>query len=133
MLVRLRKGAAGGGDNAVTGNYQVSLAGDGGFIKVGRWMSNTEFEMVQCSGRMVEGAGGQTFVTTGGAESFSAALKGSIYAEFEVPSNSLLQGGGPNWYKASGPNAGKAMQSALNKQGGQLLPEIRGLKQITVK
>lgn len=47
-----------------------------------------------------------------------------------MPTNSLLQGGQSNWFKTIGPNAGKAMQSSLQKQGGQLLPPIQNLSPI---
>ena len=97
---------------------------------VGRWMSRAEYEIMSKTGQMVEGAGGQTFVATGGPEAFSAAAEGSVYAEFQVPTNSLLQGGLTNWFKVLGPNAGKAMQAALEKQGGQLLPKIQNLSPI---
>jgi RHS repeat-associated protein len=97
---------------------------------VGRWMSKAEYEIMANSSKMVEGAGGQTFVATGGSEAFNAAAKGSVYAEFQVPTNSLLQGGQANWFKVLGPNAGKAMQGALQKQGGQLLPQIQNLTPI---
>ena len=97
---------------------------------VGRWMSKAEYEMMAKTGRMVEGAGGQTFVATGGPGAFNAAAKGSVYVEFQVPTSSLLQGGQANWFKVIGPNAGKAMQGALQKQGGQLLPQIQNLSPI---
>ena len=61
---------------------------------VGRWMSKTEYDILAKTGQMVEGAGGQTFVATGGPDVFAAAAKGSEYAEFQVPTTSLLQGGG---------------------------------------
>lgn len=97
---------------------------------VGRWMSQSEYATMSKTGQMVEGSGGQTFVTKAGPDSFTAAAKGSVYAEFQVPSNSLLQGGKEGWFKAIGPNAGKAMQGALQKQGGQLLPQIKKLSPI---
>ncbi|ANI89316.1 hypothetical protein A9P82_08435 [Arachidicoccus ginsenosidimutans] len=109
----------------------VGIAAEGGeMITVGRWMSVTEYETMATTGQMVEGAGGQTFVSIGGADAFQAASKGSVYAEFQVPANSLLQGGQANWFKAIGPNAGQAMQAALQKQGGQLLPQIQNLSPI---
>jgi hypothetical protein len=80
---------------------------------VGRWMSKAEYEMKVKTGRMVEGAGGQTFVATGGPEAFTAAAKGSVYVEFQVPTNSLLQGGQVNWFKVLGSNSAKALQAAL--------------------
>jgi hypothetical protein len=97
---------------------------------VGRWMSKAEYEIMAKTGRMVEGAGGQTFVSTGGSAAFNAAAKGSVYVEFDIPTNSLLQGGQANWFKVLGPNSGRAMQTALQKQGGQLLPKIQNLSPI---
>jgi hypothetical protein len=82
------------------------------------------------TGQMVEGAGGQTFVATGGANAFDAAAKGSVYAEFQVPTNSLIQGGQSNWYKVLGPSAKPSQQYMLKKQGGELLPYIQGLSKI---
>lgn len=79
-----------------------------GMTTVGRWMSKAEYEIIAKTGQMVEGAGGQTFVATGGSGAFNAAAKGSVYAEFEVATGSLLQGGQANWFKVLGPNSGKA-------------------------
>jgi len=93
-------------------------------------MSKAEYGVMSKTGRMVEGAGGQTFVGTGGSSAFSGAARGSVYAEFQVPTNSLLQGGQANWFKVLGPNSGRAMQGALQKQGGQLLPKIQNLSPI---
>ncbi|WP_260209666.1 RHS repeat domain-containing protein [Apibacter adventoris] len=101
-----------------------------GMTTVGRWMSKAEYEIMVKTGKMVEGAGGQTFVATGGQNAFTSAAKGSVYAEFQVPTNSLLQGGKEGWFKVIGPNAGKAMQGALQKQGGQLLPKVKNLTPI---
>jgi RHS repeat-associated protein len=105
-------------------------ASEQGMTTVGRWMSGTEYATMRETGAMVEGAGGQTFVSVGGSGSFNAAAKGSVYAEFKLPANSLLQGGQSNWYKTIGPNAGNAMQNALKKQGGEILPKISGLTEI---
>ncbi|MGB4775790.1 MAG: hypothetical protein WBP45_11500 [Daejeonella sp.] len=97
---------------------------------VGRWMSKAEYLAMKNGGRVLEGTGGQTFVMKGGSDFFKGASKGSIYAEFQVPSNSLLQGGQSNWFKVIGPNASKIMQGAVEKQGRQLLPQIQNLSPI---
>ncbi len=125
----------GGGGRAATRSGLVARgmgnqAANTGMTTVGRWMSKAEYEMMANTGRMVEGAGGQTFVATGGSGAFNAATKGSVYVEFQVATNSLLQGGQANWFKVLGPNAGKAMQGALQKQGGELLPQIQNLSPI---
>ncbi|UZD35982.1 TreTu family toxin [Capnocytophaga ochracea] len=97
---------------------------------VGRWMSRAEYDIMLKTGRVVEGAGGQTFVATGGSGAFNAAPKGSVYVEFQVPTNSLLQGGKSNWFKLIGPNASKSQRFLLEKQGGQILPEAKNISPV---
>lgn len=97
---------------------------------VGRWMSEAEYNAMKSGTTVLEGAGGQTFVTQGGSNVFPSAARGSIYAEFQVPTNSLLQGGRSGWYKLIGPNASRSQQYLLQKQGGQLLPQYRNLSRI---
>ena len=97
---------------------------------VGRWMSQAEYEAMKAGGRMLEGAGGKTSVATGGFDSFAGAAKGSVYAEFQVPTNSLIQGGQSNWFSILGPNASKSQLFMLEKQGGQILPQIQNLSGI---
>jgi hypothetical protein len=101
-----------------------------GMTKVGRWMSEAEYNVMKNTGRMVEGAGGKTSVAVGGSNAFTGAAKGSVYVEFEVPTSSLIQGGQSNWYSIIGHNATKAMQHALQKQGGQVLPQVQNLSPI---
>lgn len=114
------------------GGALLSRAGaPAGMTTVGRWMSLSEYETMQATQSMVEGAGGQTFVSTTGPASYGAqAAKGSVYAEFQVPTKSLLQGGRADWFKTIGPSAGRAMQSKLAKQGGQIMPTIQKLSPI---
>ena len=102
----------------------------GGEVKVGRWMSENEYNIMKKTGRMVEGDGGSTFVATGGSDAYKGAKAGSVYVEFKIPKNSLIQGGKPNWYKVIGPNARANQIYQLNKQGGQMLPKVRSLSPI---
>ena len=97
----------------------------GGEVRVGRWMSENEYNIMKKTGRMVEGPEGLTFVATGGSDAFQGAKVGSVYVEFKVPKNSLIQGGKPNWYKTVGPSAKGSQIRALNKQGGQMLFKAR--------
>jgi hypothetical protein len=99
-------------------------------VTVGRWMSKAEYATMLKTGRMVEGGGGLTFVSKGGSTAFSAAAEGSVYIEFQVASRSLLQGGRSNWFKAIGPGASESMKAALQKQGGQLLPNVKNISPI---
>ena len=100
-------------------------------VRVGRWMSQAEYQAMRETGRLQEGAGGSTSVATGGSGSFAKqAPAGSVYVEFTVPRASLLQGGQADWFKAVGPGASKSMRFMLEKQGGELLPQVKNLSRI---
>jgi filamentous hemagglutinin len=59
--------------------------------RVGRWMSPDELAQMQSGNKVVQGSGGQTFISTNGASAFKAtAPNGSVYVEFDVPTNSDL-------------------------------------------
>ncbi len=109
---------------------ETQTINDVSMTRVGRWMSPDELAQMQSSNKIVQGGGGQTFISTNGAaDSKGAASKGSVYVEFDVPSSGLLQGGKEGWYKMIGPDASKSQQYLLNKQGEEHLP---GVKNITV-
>ncbi|MDP2226814.1 MAG: RHS repeat-associated core domain-containing protein, partial [Moraxellaceae bacterium] len=74
--------------------------------RVGRWMSETEFNLMNQTGRVVEGAGGRTYVVNpANPVAFTGAGRGSsIYAEFNVPTNVLKLGSKPEWSVIPGPN-----------------------------
>ncbi len=119
------KGAAGSllklGETKVINNVSMT--------RVGRWMSPGELLQMQGNNRVVQGAGGQTFISINGAADFKgAASKGAVYVEFDVPSNGLLQGGKEGWYKMIGQDASKSQQYLLKKQGGEHLPEVKNIK-----
>ncbi|MCA5967579.1 MULTISPECIES: hypothetical protein [Pseudomonas] len=64
---------------------------------------------MQNTNKVVQGCGGQTFISTNGIADFKAAApKGSVYVEFAVPANRLFQGGKDGWSKMIGPDAGKS-------------------------
>ncbi|RYH21042.1 MAG: hypothetical protein EON54_25860, partial [Alcaligenaceae bacterium] len=74
--------------------------------RVGRWMSGTEFKLMNQTGRVVEGAGGRTYVLNpANPSAFTSAGKGSsVYAEFDVPTSVLRVGSKPEWSVIPGPN-----------------------------
>jgi filamentous hemagglutinin len=119
------KGAAGSllklGETKVINNVSMT--------RVGRWMSPGELLQMQGNNRVVQGAGGQTYISINGAADFKgAASKGAVYVEFDVPSSGLLQGGKEGWYKMIGQDASKSQQYLLEKQGGEHLPEVKNIK-----
>jgi hypothetical protein len=72
---------------------------------VGRWMSQAELKTMQSTGRVVEGADGRTSVIRPpNPGSYTAAPPGSVYAQFNVPTSVLRQGGRPDWAIIPGPN-----------------------------
>ena len=97
------------------------------WITVGRWMSEEEYNLMKKSDILIGESGGLTFVTTGGHDSYTGADKGSIYVEFEVPKNSLIQGGKENWYKIVSPTASRSQKYQVEKQGGEIPPKYRKL------
>ena len=99
--------------------------GKGEMTTVGRWMSKTELETMQSTGRVVESWSTKTDVSINGYEDFMPMVtKGQVYVEFSVPTNSLIGGGKPGWFHMIGPNAGSSRKAALLKQGGQMLPKF---------
>jgi len=121
------KGAKGTANTALKLG-ETQTINDVSMTRVGRWMSPDELAQMQSSNKIVQGGGGQTFISTNGAADFKgAASKGSVYVEFDVPSSGLLQGGKEGWYKMIGPDASKSQQYLLNKQGGEHLPEVKNI------
>lgn len=90
-------------------------------------MSEEEYNLMKKSDIPIGESGGLTFVTTGGHDSYTGADKGSIYVEFEVPKNSLIQGGKENWYKIVSPTASRSQKYQVEKQGGEIPPKYRNL------
>ena len=108
---------------------ETKVVNDVSMTRVGRWMSPDELAQMRNTNKVVQGGGGQTFISTNGVADFKGpAPKGSVYVEFDVPANSLLQGGKDGWFKMIGPDAGKSQQFLLNKQGGEYLPAIKNIE-----
>lgn len=92
---------------------------------VGRWMSSSEYGAMQQTGKVQAGAGGVTSVSTGGiSNSWNGAKSPAVYAEFNVPTNSLIKGGNTNWFKLVSPEANRSSIDKLSRQNGPFLDEI---------
>lgn len=98
--------AATAGDSATAGDAGTATGGSGGSVtRVGRWMGKSEFNQMSSTGRVVEGAGGRTYVISPpDPAAYPSAANGSVYAEFDVPSNVLRPASQPNWWQIPGPN-----------------------------
>ena len=98
-----------GGDGGAARDEGAGAAADMGgsddLTRVGRWMSQNEFDQMSNTGRVVEGVGGRTYVVNPpDPAAYSSSAKGSVDAEFDVPSTSLSSAGRPGWGVIPGPN-----------------------------
>jgi RHS repeat-associated protein len=93
-----------------------------GYTRVGRWMSEDEFEQMTATNRVIEGGGGRTYVISPpNPASYQGAPPGSVFATFDVPTSSLRQGGQWDWYFIPGPNIGT---SIFGTPPGQMPPAM---------
>jgi hypothetical protein len=68
-------------------------------------MSQKEFDMMSDSGKVIEGAGGRTYVVRPpNPDSFKPPKGSKVYAEFDVPSNVLKPASKKEWAVIPGPN-----------------------------
>ena len=74
--------------------------------RVGRWMSMEEYEEMLRTGQVQCSGGNITHVTNpSNPDAFQAYPRGSIFVEFDIPTDSLRQGGNPGWGIIPGPNS----------------------------
>ena len=84
---------------------EAATAAGGGLTRVGRWMSQGEFDAMSETGLVQEGAGGRTYVVNpANPAAYQSAAPGSVYSEFNVPTDSLFPAGKPEWPVIPGPN-----------------------------
>ena len=100
-------------------------------VRAGRWMSRTEYEAMKKTGQLQEGAGGMTSMATSGPGSFvRETAPGSVYVEFSVARNSVVQGGQADWLTGVSASANRSMQAVIRKQGGELSPSVYNISLI---
>ncbi|OOM43832.1 hypothetical protein CBEIJ_38290 [Clostridium beijerinckii] len=89
--------------------------------RVGRWMSQEEYEKMVKTGQVQMSGDNKVHVANpADIDAFSKqAPKGSIYVEFDVPSNTISQGGTDGWGIINGPGS---LLDRLNARKG--LPPI---------
>ncbi|NQZ38477.1 MAG: hypothetical protein HRT58_22640 [Crocinitomicaceae bacterium] len=102
----------------------------GNTTTVGRWMSRTEAADMRNGSPAAVGAGNKTSVTVGGSDVWPSAVRGSVYVEFDVPTNCLVQGGGDGIYSILGPDASLSQMSQLKKLGGQASPPVQNISPV---
>jgi hypothetical protein len=108
VVADVETGASVDGEGEVADTVDVADGGlSGGVTRVGRWMSPTEYDAMSVSGTVQEGAGGVTSVSNPADPEvwMRQTASGSKYAEFDVPTDSLTQGGKAGWATIRGPNS----------------------------
>ncbi len=99
--------------------------------RVGRWMSQAEYDTMVKTGKVPESFTGTTHVASpADINAFGKQAKpGSIYVEFDVPS-SLLKPTNEGWSKIVGPNS---LEGRLATKKGQPIPEMPSATNIEIK
>ena len=90
--------------------------------RVGRWMSQVEYDAMKFSGRVQESFSGTTHVANpaDAAAFINQAKPGSLYVEFNVPMSSL-RATNEGWSKVIGPNS---LEGRLAARKGQSVPQM---------
>lgn len=91
-------------------------------VRVGRWMSPQEYDMMRATGSVQESHSGTTHVASPADQAaFEAqAAVGSVYVEFDVPRDSVKPTQ-PGWAKILGPNT---LEARLAAAKGQIIPQM---------
>jgi hypothetical protein len=107
-------------------------AGTGGWIRVGRWMSEEELADMRATNMMQEstgGGGGSWVASPASPSAYNAAKPGSVYVEFDVPAGSLKPAGS-GWARIPGPNS---VEGRLAVRKGESVPQLPEARNIEVK
>ena len=120
-----------GGAIAISaGGKSIKSTSKSNTVRVGRWMSEKELAKMKETGKVQEGAGGQTYGSTAGPNDFKkTAKKGSLYVEYDVDNKSVITPAGKKtWVKTLGNSAPKSQKHRLKKQGGSFNPSAKNIK-----
>ena len=103
-------------------------------VKVGRWMSRDEYDLMTLASQVQESKSGTTHVALPADPiAFQAqAAPGSLYVEFDVPRSSIKptrQG----WAKILGPHTLEARLAAMKGQPIPQMPPAENIQHILTK
>ena len=119
---------AGKAVEAVKGSVRSAGKGGSDTTRVGRWMSQGEYDKMVASGKVQMSGDNKVHVANpADINAFrKQATKGSIYVEFDVPSNTISKGGTDGWGIINGPGS---LLDRLNAKKG--LPRITEMPNAT--
>ena len=109
----------------ITISQRLSVKGESGTTKVGRWMSQEEYAKMVETGKVQMSPNGNTSYVANPADinAFGSQAKpGSIYVEFDVDSSRIYQAGNDGWGQIPGPGS---LYDRLNIKKG--LPPIEDM------
>lgn len=118
---------------AEKGNAAESGEGGSNTTRVGRWMSQEEYDKMISSGKVQMSGDNKVHVANpADIDAFGKkAPKGSLYVEFDVPSNTISQGGTDGWGIINGP--GSLMDRLNAKKGLPRITEMPNATNITIE
>ncbi|MCF3124860.1 RHS repeat protein, partial [Streptomyces arenae] len=105
------------------------------WTRVGRWMSDDEYNKMVSEGRVQPGAGDRSYVANPPDSSAYGrqAAPGTSYVEYDVPLSSLRPGGEPGWSQIEGPNSLRGRMAARKGLPLPEFPEVRNIEKIMTK
>ena len=105
-----------------------------GFVRVGRWMSPQEYDLMTATGFVQESRSGTTHVASPADQAaFQAqAAVGSLNIEFDVPRDSV-KATQPGWAKILGPNTLEARLAAAKGRPMPQMPPAANIQHIATK
>jgi len=103
-------------------------------VRVGRWMSPQEYDLMTATGFVQESRSGTTHVASPADQAaFQAqAAVGSVYVEFDVPRDSV-KATQPGWAKILGPNTLEARLASAKGQPIPQMPRATNIQHVTTK
>jgi hypothetical protein len=109
------------------GGVLVPPAPPPGYARVGRWMSQGEYDAMVAEGRVqptLEGLEAKSVTVPPDPDAFRAARPGSVFVEFDVPAEQLARGGTSRWGIVFGPNSLYGRLAASRGKPVSALPEV---------
>ena len=114
---------------------QQGIASESGTdtTRVGRWMSQDEYDKMFASGKVQMSGDNKVHVANpADINAFGKqAPKGSIYVEFDVPSNTISKGGADGWGIINGP--GSLLDRLYKQKGLSRITEMPNATNISIE
>ena len=120
-------------EDSLGDNSGVKRGNEANTIRVGRWMSQAEYDKMIETGKVQMSGDNKVHVANpANIDAFGKqAPKGSIYVEFDVPINTVSTGGTDGWGIINGP--GSLLDRLNERKGLPRITEMPNAKNIEIK